>query len=162
MPYPTLKTRVVKPKKRLARGTGSGCGGTCGRGHKGQKARTGHKKKPFFESGAIPLYRRLPKVGGFKRHWDDKPEIVSIRDLADFDVKDVVNLTNLKLKKIVPTNTIAFKILSVGEIKQPLTVAANFYSAAAKAKLEKAGCKLIAPEQPVVKVRAGKHVKAKK
>ena len=147
MPYPILKQNIIKSKKRVARGAGSGRGGTSGRGHKGQNARTGNSKKPHFESGAIPLYRRLPKIGGFYRHWVDKSAIVNLKDLKHFTEKDIVNLTNLKIKNIISGSAKEFKILSVGEIDKPLTLAANYYSAAAKTKLEKAGCKLIAPEE---------------
>lgn len=147
MPYPILKSRIVKPKKRIARGPGSGHGKTAGRGHKGQKARTGKKHRSFFEGNNIPLFRRLPKKGGFTRHWVDRPAIVNISDFADFKANEVVDLSTLQAKKIVKKDAGSFKILSKGEISKALKIAADFYSKSAKAKLDAAGCEYIKPDK---------------
>jgi len=151
MPYPNLQTKIIKTRKRVARGCGSGTGGTSGRGNKGQNSRSGKKHRAFFEGGNIPLFRRLPKAGGFKRYWAKNADIVNIQDLSVFEEKDIVNLTNLKEKKLISTRALSFKILSKGELDKKLTIATDLFSAQAKAKLEKAGCKFITPELPQTK-----------
>jgi large subunit ribosomal protein L15 len=143
--YPQLKTRLVKPVKRRGRGVGSGRGKTAGRGHKGQLARTGSKIKPFFESGHTELWRRLPKLGGFRRHWVARPVVINIQVLSQFQPEETVDLATLQAKGLVPKTATSFKILSTGEIKQALTIATNLFSAAAKKKLNAAGCKFIEP-----------------
>lgn len=146
MSYPNLKTNIVKKSTRRGRGPGSGKGSTSGRGHKGQKARSGSKFKPFFEGGSIELYRRLPKKGGFKRHWIDKPTIINVGDLAKFSISEVVNLKNLKDKNLIPGTAKSFKILSGGELKNALTIDTNLYSRAAKQKLDDANCQFVSPD----------------
>ncbi|HPH79015.1 MAG TPA: 50S ribosomal protein L15 [bacterium] len=145
MSYPILKNQIIKQSKRYGRGCGSGRGGTSGRGHKGQKARTGKTLRPYFESGAIELYRRLPKVNGFTRHWVTKPFALNIGKLSRFSAKEVVNLASLKAKNLIPAGATAFKLLSQGEIKQALTIETDLYTKQAKEKLEKAGCQLMSP-----------------
>ena len=144
--YPKLTTQIVKNRKRIARGLGSGHGSTAGRGNKGQNARTGSKIKPFFESGHTELWRRLPKMGGFSRHWVKRPVVINLTTLALFKADEEVNLTNLKAKNLIPKQATSFKILGQGEIKQALTIATGLFSATAKTKLEKAGCKLVKAE----------------
>lgn len=146
MTYPVINNKLVKHTKRVGRGLGSGKGKTSGRGHKGQYARTGKKIKPYFESGAMEMFRRLPKKGGFTRHWVDKPVIVKISDLVVFNDGDTVDLAALKDKKIISKNTEKFKILSQGEITKSLTICTTLMSAGAKEKLTKAGCKFSVPK----------------
>lgn len=151
MPYPILKTRIVKHTKRLGRGLGGGKGKTSGRGHKGQYARTGKKIKPFFESGAIEMFRRLPKKGGFTRHWVIKPCPVSLASLKSFKQGETVDLAALKTKHLVPKNAVAFKILSQGDIKHALHIVTDLYSAKAKEKMDAADCKYSSPKKEKVK-----------
>ncbi len=157
MSYPVLTTKIVKSTKRLGRGLGSGKGKTAGRGHKGQLARTGKKIKPFFEGGAIELYRRLPKMGGFTRHWVKKPAVINLTVLAHFSANEEVNLTTLKAKNLISKHTNQFKILGQGEIKNALTIATDLLSDSAKQKLEAAGCKFISPEKLVKKTKTDKN-----
>ena len=145
MSYPNLTTKIVKKTKRRARGTASGRGGTSGRGNKGQKARTGSKHRPFFEGGSLELFRRLPSKRGFDRFWVAKPAVINIKDMAKFEISEVVNLENLKAKKIIPAKSKSFKILSAGEIDRVLTIACDQFSALAKEKLQKAKCRIIDP-----------------
>ena len=158
MPYPNLTTKIVKSTKRRGRGTGTGKGGTSGRGHKGQKARAGSKFRAFFEGGSIELYRRLPKKGGFKRHWVEKPAVVNIGDLAKFEISEIVNLKNLKAKNLIPNTAKSFKILSQGELKTALTIATELYSKAAKQKLDTANCQFVSekPEEKPEKTTKSK------
>ncbi len=163
MPYPKLQSKIIKSRKRVARGCGSGTGGTSGRGNKGQNSRSGKKHRAFFEGGNIPLFRRLPKAGGFNRYWAKKPDAVNIQDLLVFEEKDIVNLTSLKERKLISTRALSFKILSKGELDKKLTIATDLFSAQAKVKLEKAGCKFITPELPKTKAEevVEKEIKTK-
>jgi len=146
MPYPILKNRIVKKTQRVGRGVGSGRGRSSGRGNKGQLARTGASRMRLKESGHTPLYRRLPALRGFNRHWVGKPEVINI-DLLNksFAANEEVSLVSLRQKKLISSQAKSFKILSQGEIDHSLTIATDLFSKAAKAKLDKAGCKFIAP-----------------
>lgn len=126
---------------RRGRGHGSGNGKTAGKGHKGQKARSGGGVRPGFEGGQMPLYRRIPKRG-FK--CINTKEIVHINvSLLDaiFDDGAVVDIEALASKGLVSHAKDGVKILGNGEINKKLTVRVNFYSAAAKEKIEAAGGK---------------------
>ena len=129
-----------KKSKRLGRGDGSGKGGTSGKGHKGQMARKGHKRKVNFEGGQMPLLRRLPKRG-FKNPTRIAYTAVNFDALNQFEDGAVVDAPALialgVLKKIAKGG---FKILAKGELTaQKLTVKANGFSAAAKTKIESLG-----------------------
>lgn len=118
-----------KRKMRVGRGTSSGHGKTCGRGHKGQTSRAGGTKGARFEGGQTPLYRRLPKKRGFNNILFRKEyEVINLNDLNKFDGE--VNLIKPDL---------LVKVLGEGELKKALKVTANKFSQSAKAKIEKAG-----------------------
>ena len=124
---------------RRGRGHGSGNGKTAGKGHKGQKARSG-APRPGFEGGQMPLYRRLPKRGFTNRN---SKEIVGI-NLSALDVFDndaVVSVDTLIEKGIVKNPRDGVKILGNGEFTKKLTVQANAFSASAKEKIEALGGK---------------------
>jgi large subunit ribosomal protein L15 len=133
-------------KIRPGRGIGSGKGKTGGRGHKGQKSRSGVAIKSF-EGGQMPLYRRLPKRG-FKSLFNDNIAIINLSKLQKFhDEKRIsldseINLKILKEKKIIKKKYIKLKILGSGEIKNKINISANFFSKEAKNKIEKIGGKL--------------------
>ena len=122
---------------RRGRGHGSGNGKTAGKGHKGQKARSG-AKRPGFEGGQMPLYRRIPKRG-FK--CPNHKEIVGINVsvLDRFDDGAVVDVDTLIESGVVKNPKDGVKILGNGEITKKLTVKANAFSAAAKEKIEAIG-----------------------
>ncbi len=125
-------------KKRVGRGPGSGWGKTAGRGHKGQKSRSGAGFKPGFEGGQMPLVRRIPKRGfrnEFKRAW----AIVNLRDLARFPADSVVDEEVLRQAGLVKGKADGIKLLGQGEITVPLTVKVQAASAASKARVEAAG-----------------------
>lgn len=131
---------ATKKRKRVGRGEGSGHGKTAGKGHKGQKARTGGSTKLGYEGGQTPLHRRLPKRGftnKFKKIYD----IVNIERLSVFNKGDVVDREALTAKGIVKNIKDGIKILGDGEIKIPLTVKADKFTAAAVKKIEAAGGK---------------------
>ena len=129
-------------RKRVGRGDSSGLGKTAGRGEKGQKSRTGSKIRPFFEGGQIPLFRRLPKRG-FNQPNHIEYALVNLNILEDnFAAGDVVDAESLRAKKLLGKAEKMIKILANGELTKALTVKAEKFSAAAKAKIEAAGGKV--------------------
>jgi len=141
-----IHSKNQKNKKRVGRGIGSTKGKTCGRGHKGQKSRSGVAIKSF-EGGQMPLYRRLPKRG-FKS--------LNVKNIAIFNLSNLQNIINSK--KILPTDKVnlsslhksnainkkykKFKILGSGDIKDKLDIEVHFISKSAKNKIEKLGGKI--------------------
>ncbi|MFR8247611.1 MAG: 50S ribosomal protein L15 [Roseburia sp.] len=124
---------------RRGRGHGSGNGKTAGKGHKGQKARSG-APRPGFEGGQMPLYRRLPKRG-FKNRNSKEIVAVNISVLENFDNDAVVTVETLIERGIVKNPRDGVKILGNGELTKKLTVQANAFSASAKEKIEALGGK---------------------
>ena len=127
-------------QKRLGRGNGSGLGKTSGKGHKGAKARSGGGKRPGFEGGQMPLYRRVPKRG-FNNVFGTEYAEVNVERLEVFNDGDVVNAQALLEKKIIRKELAGVKILGVGELTKKLTVKAAKFSATAKEKIEAVGGK---------------------
>lgn len=125
---------------RRGRGHGSGNGKTAGKGHKGQKARSGGGKRPGFEGGQMPLYRRIPKRGFTNRN---TVEIVGINvsALERFDNDAVVTVETLVEAGIVKNPRDGVKILGNGELTKKLDVKVNAYSASAVEKIQAAGGK---------------------
>ena len=131
-----------KRRKRVGRGDSSGLGKTAGRGEKGQKSRTGSSIRPFFEGGQIPLFRRLPKRG-FNSPDHIEYTLVNLNILEDnFAAGDVVDAESLRAKNLLGKTERMIKILTNGEITKALTVKADKFSAAAKAKIEAVGGKV--------------------
>lgn len=127
-----------KKRKRVGRGPGSGLGKTSGRGHKGQKARSGGGIARGFEGGQMPLQRRLPKRGfknPFRREW----AVVNVSSLEVFENGAVVDLEALASKGLIKKAQDGVKILGKGEVTKKLTVRAHAISSGALAKIEKAG-----------------------
>lgn len=140
-------TSLVKKRKRIGRGGERG--GTSGRGHKGQKARTAGRKKltAGFEGGQTPLYRRLPKVG-FTQEAFEKKQICIVNlavlerafgegeqvDKAVLRAKGLINV-----KKSMPEGVVILKILGTGSLKKKLNVIADAFSVSARSAIEKVG-----------------------
>ena len=129
-----------KDKTRVGRGTGSGCGKTSGRGHKGQKARSGGGVRPGFEGGQMPIYRRLPKRG-FKNIWADVYAEVNVETLNRSDDGAEVDAVALIDSGILKNARDGIKILGGGELTKKLTVKAHGFSKTAVQKIEAAGGK---------------------
>lgn len=125
---------------RLGRGHGSGNGKTAGKGHKGQKARSGGLGKLGFEGGQTPLARRLPKRG-FTNFTRKEYAIINLDQLNRFEDGTEVNPTILKELGIVKSLKDGLKVLGEGELEKKLTVKAHKFSASAAAAIEKAGGK---------------------
>ena len=138
--------KTNKKKIRPGRGIGSGKGKTSGRGHKGQKARSGVAIKSF-EGGQMPLFRRLPKRG-FKSFKKRNTAILNLSNLQKFldqkkiNIEGNLDLKVLQHKKIISKKYEKLKILGNGEIKNKLNLSVNFISKQAKEKIEKIGGKL--------------------
>ena len=124
--------------KRVGRGVGSGLGKTSGKGHKGAKARSGGGKRPGFEGGQMPLYRRVPKRG-FTNIFGTEYAAVNVERLEVFNDGDVVTVDELLAKKIIRKPMDGVKIMGNGELTKKLTVKAAKYTASAKEKIEAVG-----------------------
>ena len=122
---------------RRGRGHGSGNGKTAGKGHKGQKARSG-APRPGFEGGQMPLFRRLPKRG-FTDTNSKNIVVVNLSALESFDDGAVVDVKALKDNGIIKKEYDGVKVLGNGELTKKLTVKVNAYSASAKEKIEALG-----------------------
>ena len=133
-------TGSVKEAYRKGRGAGSGNGKTAGRGHKGQKARSGGGVRIGFEGGQMPLARRIPKRG-FHNIFAKPLESVNVSALEKFEDGAVVDAKALLDAGILSKCTYGVKILGNGEITKKLTVKASAFSESAKAKIEAAGGK---------------------
>ena len=125
---------------RLGRGVGSGLGKTSGKGHKGAKARSGGGKRPGFEGGQMPLYRRVPKKG-FTNIFRTEYATVNVGQLEVFDNGTVVTAAMLKEAKIIRKTLDGVKVLGNGELTKKLTVEAAKFTASAKEKIEALGGK---------------------
>ena len=130
----------TKVAKRKGRGIGTGNGKTGGRGHKGQKARSGGGTRIGFEGGQMPLARRIPKRG-FNNIFAKPLENVNVSALNCFEDGAVVDANVLLANGVLSKCTYGVKILGNGELTRKLTVKASAFSAAAKEKIEAAGGK---------------------
>jgi len=129
-PAPGSKT----PAKRLGRGIGSGLGKTCGKGHKGQKARSGGYHKVGFEGGQMPLQRRIPK-SGFRSQKALLREEVRLSDLNASTI-EVVDLQSLKSAGLIKLNTKYVKVILAGKIERKITIRGIPVTAGARAAIE--------------------------
>jgi large subunit ribosomal protein L15 len=131
---------AVKKEKRIARGQGSGHGGTSTRGHKGAKSRSGYKRKIGFEGGQMPLQRRVPKFG-FKNINRVEYKAVNLDMLQSIvDRKNITDITDEVLRDNgLVSNRDRIKILGRGELKATINVSAHKFSASAKAMIESQG-----------------------
>ncbi|MDR3154210.1 MAG: 50S ribosomal protein L15 [Deltaproteobacteria bacterium] len=130
-----------KPRKRVGRGESSGLGKTSGRGHKGQKARSGGGTPPGFEGGQMPLQRQLPKRGFtnvFKRRW----AVVNLGSFAELEAGSVVDSAAIRALGLSRGPELPVRLLAKGEITKPLTFRVQYASAAAVKKVTEAGGKV--------------------
>ena len=126
-----------KARRRVGRGIGSGLGKTAGRGHKGQKSRSGGFHKVGFEGGQMPLQRRLPKRGFVSLAKNDTAE-VRLSDLAKLPVGDI-DLLALKAAGVVPAIAKAAKVILSGKLEKAVTLTGVGVTKGAKAAIEAAG-----------------------
>ena len=143
----TLSSKISRTKKRVGRGIGSSKGKTAGRGHKGQKSRSGVAIKSF-EGGQMPLYRRLPKRG-FNTFKDKKSiAIINLSKIQEFIknkkimINDKISMSNLQKFKLINKKYKKLKLLGTGDLKEKLDIEVNAVSKSAKQKIEKLGGKV--------------------
>lgn len=132
-------TGSKRGRRRVGRGDGSGHGTYSGRGCKGQKSRSGFRMKPGFEGGQLPLIRRLPRKRGFTNIFRTEYSLINIDKLNRFEAGSEVTPERLVATGVVKSLRYPIKVLAGGDISYPLSVKANRFSAAARAKIEAAG-----------------------
>lgn len=162
----SLRIGTLKPakgathaRKRRGLGTGSGTGGTAGRGHKGQLARSGGKVHRWFEGGQMPLTRRLPKMG-FTPIQRVPRQIVNVAELGRFEKGATVTRASLHAKRLVDRSDLPVKILGNGEISIALQVQVDAVSDKAKTKIEAAGGTITLPTKKTPRPRHVKKARA--
>ena len=125
-------------RKRVGRGVGSGKGKTAGKGHNGQRSRSGDLPRIGFEGGQMPLFRRMPKRGftnaRFRKHYT----LVNIESLEAFDAGEVVDLTAVLDKGLARKTGDMLKVLGQGDLSKELTIKAHKFSKSAQSKIESA------------------------
>ena len=143
--------RQNKKRRRVGRGSGSGHGKTCGRGHKGQGSRAGNSMLPTFQGGTMPLVRRIPKRG-FNNRWALRVAVVNLGDIEQaFAAGDEVTPESLATANLAKGRYDILKILGNGELTKQLKISAHRFSKSAQEKIEKAGGEvvLLAGKTPV-------------
>ncbi|MCZ6671378.1 MAG: 50S ribosomal protein L15 [Verrucomicrobia bacterium] len=130
---------AVHRKKRLGNGESSGHGKTCGKGHKGQKARSGGGIPIGFEGGQMPLYRKLPRRGFSNVQFATNYEVVNVGDLSKLGDETEASPENLVKAGLLRAGSKLLKILGTGEVEKVYKVSAHKFSASAKQKIEAAG-----------------------
>lgn len=131
-----------KSRKRKGRGIAAGQGKTAGRGTKGQRARSGGVKGPYFEGGQLPLVRRLPYKRGFINRWKVSYRPINLSRLAVFPKDAMVDPAAMAEAGLIKRASMPVVILGSGELDRALTVKAHRFSASARAKIEAAGGKV--------------------
>ncbi len=129
-------------KKRVGRGPGSGLGKTSGKGHKGQKARSGAKISAVFEGGQLPLYRRLPHRGFNNARYKITYATINVEDLNIFNDGDVITPEFLQERGIIKKQLAGIKVLGRGKLEKKITIKAHKFSNSALTKIEEAGSKI--------------------
>ena len=129
----------LKKRKRVGRGIGSGLGKTSGRGHKGQKSRSGGNIRPGFEGGQMPLQMRLPKFGFSSRVNNNFKEV----NIKNINGMEIVNLKSLKESKLISKSVKKVKIFGNSVIDSKVTIEGIKVSKGAKESIEKAGGKIV-------------------
>ena len=128
-----------KARRRVGRGRGSGLGKTSGRGHKGQRSRSGFGLPITAEGGQMPLFRRLPKRGFNNENFATRYLIVNVSQLESFDEGSRVDPAALHKAGVIRSSNVRLKVLGNGESNRSLTVAAHKFSASARQKITSAG-----------------------
>lgn len=131
-------------RRRVGRGVGSGLGKTSGRGHKGWGQRSGAPRRPGYEGGQMPIYRRVPKRGFTNASFRTDYTVINVDKLGVFADGDTVDLAAVIEKGLVSMETPFFKVLGNGKLERKLTIRAQKFTASAKKKIEEAGGTVVA------------------
>ena len=134
----TSATGKYKTRRRIGRGTGTGRGKTCGKGHKGSLCRAGASSRSLYEGGQMPLFRRLPKRGFSNYKFAARYEIVNVLQLERFDDGTAIGVEQLSSAGFIDSTKSKVKILGNGELTKKLDVTAHKFSKAAEQKI--VGC----------------------
>jgi large subunit ribosomal protein L15 len=126
-------------RKRVGRGIGSGLGKTAGRGHKGWGARSGTSRRPGYEGGQMPIYRRVPKRGFSNARFRVEYTVINVSTLGAFADGDTVDLAAILARGLASKQAPSLKVLGDGELARKLVVRAQKFSRSARAKIEAAG-----------------------
>ena len=135
----TAKGIRYEDRRRIGRGPGSGLGKTSGRGHKGWGQRSGTSRRPGYEGGQMPIYRRVPKRGFTNARFHTAYTVINVDDLNSFADGTTVDLEAVLAKGLTSRVSGFFKILGNGKLEHKLTVRAQKFTASAIAKIEAAG-----------------------
>jgi large subunit ribosomal protein L15 len=136
----TIHAGKYKARKRIGRGEGSGHGKTAGRGHKGAASRSGWKRRPGYEGGQMPIFRRMPKRGFTNAPFRRLFHVVNVKQLdARFDDGATVTRESLAEAGLIRDTMLPLKVLGEGTLSKKLNVTAARFSATAKTKIEEAG-----------------------
>ena len=135
----TLKGRKHEVRKRVARGLGSGLGKTAGRGHKGWGQRSGASRRPGYEGGQMPLYRRVPKRGFTNARFRTDYTVINVDLLESFEAGSTVDLEAVLTRGLTRKESSLFKVLGNGDLTHALTVRAQKFSKSAAEKIRAAG-----------------------
>jgi large subunit ribosomal protein L15 len=130
-------------RKRIARGPGSGLGKTAGRGHKGWGQRSGASRRPGYEGGQMPIYRRVPKRGFTNARFRTDYTVVNVELLNDFENGATVDLEQILARGLTSAVTKTLKILGDGKLERALTIRAQKFSKSAVLKITAAGGKVV-------------------
>lgn len=128
---------------RVGRGIGSGLGKTCGRGHKGWGQRSGAYRRPGYEGGQMPIYRRVPKRGFTNARFRTDYTVINVDSLESFDAGSVVDLEAVLAKGLASLDAPLFKVLGDGKLTKALTVRAQKFSKSAVEKIRAAGGQVV-------------------
>ena len=128
---------------RVGRGIGSGLGKTCGRGHKGWGQRSGAYRRPGYEGGQMPIYRRVPKRGFTNARFRTDYTVINVDALEVFDSGTVVDLAAVLAKGLTSLDATLFKVLGDGKLTKALTVRAQKFSKSAAEKIKAAGGQVV-------------------
>lgn len=128
---------------RVGRGIGSGLGKTCGRGHKGWGQRSGAYRRPGYEGGQMPIYRRVPKRGFTNARFRTDYTVINVDSLETFDAGTVVDLQAVLAKGLASLDAPLFKVLGDGKLTKALTVRAQKFSKSAVEKIRAAGGQVV-------------------
>lgn len=128
---------------RVGRGIGSGLGKTCGRGHKGWGQRSGAYRRPGYEGGQMPIYRRVPKRGFTNARFRTDYTVINVDSLEGFDAGSVVDLEAVLAKGLASLDAPLFKVLGDGKLTKALTVRAQKFSKSAAEKIRAAGGQVV-------------------
>ncbi len=136
----TIQAGKYKTRKRIGRGEGSGHGKTAGRGHKGAASRSGWKRRPGYEGGQMPIFRRMPKRGFTNAPFRRLFHVINVKQLdARFDDGATVTRASLAEAGLIRDTSLPLKVLGEGTLSKKLNVTAARFSATAKTKIEEAG-----------------------